>query len=159
MLIEKARPEDVRPIFELIDQFRFRAGNTGYLLPTDKPRISGLIRQGNFLVARPNSGEGPLAGCTSLVEYEGIVELRSLAVLEKYQHKGIGEMLINLSKQEARKKGYNQIYALANHNAESLFRKAGFYEAKVPEQKLEKDCKYCLKYNKSCNERTLVALL
>ncbi len=152
--IRKATRQDVNSIYVLVDFYRFKADGSGFLLPLDITRIEKEIEHGNFFVADVS---GYVAGCASVVEYDSIVELRSLAVNETYQRMGLGSKLIETCKDEASRRGYKQLYTLTQ--TPKLFEKYGFIKGEVPKEKLEKDCINCPLYHNSCVEIPLLARL
>lgn len=102
--------------------------------------------------------EGNLVGCASVVEY-GIAELRSLAIDPWYQSQGIGSALIEKCKEEAKLKGYGELYALVQDASRSVFEKKGFVYAETPPEKLNRDCAICPQYGNGCREYAVVASL
>ncbi|MFQ5934366.1 MAG: GNAT family N-acetyltransferase, partial [Dehalococcoidia bacterium] len=110
--IAPARPQHVAFIHGLVDSYRFKKEGdeiSGFLLPLDVTEIRHRVEGGDFFIAEV---EGLVAGCVSIVEYDGIAELRSLAVEERYQRHGVGSQLIERCKIEAAKRGYETLYTL-----------------------------------------------
>lgn len=153
--IRKASPKDAEGIKKLVDKFRFRKSGDGELIPLSSSDISHLIDSGSFYVAK--AGETVVA-CGSVVEYDGVAELRSLAVDDYYQRKGLGTTIIGECIEEAKKRGHKAMYTLTQKQNYALFEKAGFARAEKPSEKLKKDCQQCPIYEK-CNETALVIQL
>lgn len=155
-VVRKAVASDSQDIAKLVNAFTFRSDGSGQLKPLTKEDISSLISKGLFYVAEQ---EGQVVACGSVVEYEGIAELRSLAVSQQHQGKGLGTALIQMCVQEAKQRGYSALYTLTQPHNFGLFERVGFKKlgAKPPE-KLLKDCKDCKIYD-SCNETAFVKKL
>ena len=150
--ISNATPDHVGPITRLIELYRFRSlegGAEGFLLPVREEEVRQLVVEGRFFVAEV---EGEFAGCVSLMEYDGIAELRSLAVEEQFQRRGIASKLIKRCEEEARAKGYDTLHTLTQTYAAGAFEGVGFAKATVPIPKLEKDCAICPLHNNGCVE-------
>lgn len=150
--ISKARLDHVGAITRLIELYRFRSsegGAEGFLLPVEEEEVRQLVDEGRFFVAEV---EGEFAGCVSLMEYDGIAELRSLAVEERFQRRGIASKLIKRCEEEARTRAYDTLHTLTQTYAASAFEGVGFARATVPIPKLEKDCAVCPLHNNGCVE-------
>ena len=147
-----ANTEHVGPIARLIEIYRFRSSEgraEGFLLPVKEDEVRALVSEGRFFVAE---AEGEFAGCVSLMEYDGIAELRSLAVEERFQRRGIASKLINRCQEEARARGYDTLHTLTQTYAAGAFEGVGFARATVPVPKLEKDCAICPLHHNGCVE-------
>ena len=130
--ISKAGPEHVAPISRLIELYRFwHSGEEaeGFLLPVSEDDVRGLVAEGRFFIANV---ESEFAGCASLIEYDGIAELRSLAVEERFQRRGIASKLIRRCQEAAREKGYDTLHTLTQTYAAGAFEGMGFARATVP---------------------------
>ena len=150
--ISKASVNHVGPITCLIELYRFRSleGQAeGFLLPVQEEEVRQLVAEDRFFVAEV---EGEFAGCVSLMEYDGIAELRSLAVEERFQRRGIASRLIKVCQDEARAKGYDTLHTLTQTYASGAFEGVGFARATVPIPKLAKDCAVCPLHNNGCVE-------
>ena|SRR3989338_6674093 len=154
--IRKAVDSDAALIAMLVRKYTFKKDGSGFLLSLNTDSVKRLVGSGNFFVAYAGRH---LSGCASIVEYDGIAELRSLAVNAKYQSHGIGSMLIEECKKEASERGHKRLYALVNRRAYKIFQKHGFADARTPPEKLAKDCISCPLYNGKCNEKAIVASL
>ncbi len=68
-----------------------------------------------------------LLGCCMLTPIdENIVQLRQMAVVEKYQHRGIGKKLVRFAEGEARQSGFATIIAHARKPAVPFYERSGF---------------------------------
>lgn len=119
------------------------------MLPVQEDEVRALVADSRFFIAQV---EGEFAGCVSLMEYDGIAELRSLAVEERFQRRGIASKLIERCRQEARARGYDTLHTLTQTYAARAFEGVGFARATVPIPKLEKDCAICPLHNNGCVE-------
>lgn len=136
----------------MIEKCKFQGDGSGYLLPVDKKEIEELVVDGEFNVADVDK----VVGCGSVVEYNGIAELRSLVVDEPYKRRGLGTELIEECKKDAFMKGYDKLYSMVQESAYNIFRKTGFRKTKDPSEKLMKDCIKCPQYEKGCKEFGMV---
>ncbi len=118
-------------------------------MPVHEDEVRQLVAEGRFFVAEV---EGEFAGCVSIMEYDGIAELRSLAVEERLQRRGIASRLIEHCREEARARGYETLHTLTQTYAAGAFEGVGFVRAAVPIPKLEKDCAICPLHNNGCVE-------
>ena len=154
--IRKAVEADAAGIHQVIEQYRFESDGSGQLIPVDPSEIVNLIRTGAFYVA---AMKGKIVGCSSIVEYEGLAELRSWAVLAKYQRQNLGTELANVAIEEAKARGHTQVYTLTQEVNFKLVEKLGFDSTERPPEKLARDCTQCPRYNKNCNETAFVMKL
>lgn len=92
------------------------------------------------------------------VSDRAIVELRSLAVDSGSRGLGIGHDLIEATKEGARTRGFEEIYALVNADALPVFERAGFRRTDRTPQKLLTDCVAC-PILEHCTEIPVVAAL
>ena len=155
MLIMRATPFHVPQIIDLVDAYTFeRRGVKGSLLPVKEFEVSSLIDQGSFFVA---FREDDFVGCVSLREYDGIAEVRSLAVKDSHQFKKIGSMLIRQCVETAYERRYDNLYALTKKGLGHVFESNGFkYTAVIPDPKIQRDCLKCPLYRISCNEEAYI---
>ncbi|MBI2542685.1 MAG: GNAT family N-acetyltransferase [Candidatus Aenigmarchaeota archaeon] len=117
-------------------------------------QIRGDVAKGDFFVADVKSS---VVGCASIIEYDGIAELRSLVVHHDYQKRGYSSRLVSKIKEEAENRGYIKLYTLTQ--TPQIFANYGFVlEDKRPIQKIAKDCVKCPLYD-NCIEKTMVVEL
>ncbi len=153
--VRKAVASDSDGIAELVNAFIFRSDGSGQLIPITGKSVSCLISEGLFFVA--GHKENVLA-CGSVVEYDGIAELRSLAVRQDYQGNGLGSAIIQMCVQEAKTRGHERVYTLTQPQNFALFQRAGFEKADIPLEKHSRDCANCLIYD-LCNETAFMKKL
>ena len=142
--IQPAAEEDIVGIAALVNGF---AAENVMLPRTEESILQSLP---DWLVA---AGDGAqLLGCGSLVSLtEQLVEIRSLAVAQAGQGKGIGRRIVEDLVQMATERGYAQICALTLE--EGFFEKLGFevVDRWSISPKLWQDCIYCPKFH-HCDE-------
>ena len=155
MKLRVAVSSDVQDISALIGGYEFTSDGSGQLLGVPRAVLEQAIQEQRFFVADEG---GALAGCVQLAEYDGIAELRSLAVSRDHQGKGIGGTLIEQCKAAARERGYRVLYSLTQAQNFALFERNGFQKTDKPSEKLLKDCAVC-PIKQMCNETAFVATL
>ena len=141
--IQPAAEEDIAAIAALVNGF---AAENVMLPRTEESILQSLP---DWLVAADGS---QLFGCGSLVALtEQLVEIRSLAVAQQGQGKGIGRRIVEELVRMATARGYAQICALTLE--EGFFEKFGFevVDRWSISPKLWQDCIYCPKFH-HCDE-------
>jgi len=86
-------------------------------------------------------------------------EIRSLAINQNYQNRGIGKMLVNSLLKEAKELNLKEVLVLTYKK--EFFEKLGFSEIQkeeIPEKKIWADCIKC-KFFPNCNEIALITYL
>jgi len=142
-LIRKATVKDGEKIFNILQTFAIQ----GVLLPRSLNSIYENIR--DFFVYEEN---GEIVGIGSLhVFWEDLAEIKSLAVLPPYQHKGIGKKIVKHCLKEAKQLGVEKVFALTY--LPEFFQKLGFEVVDKSEfpQKVWTECIHCVKFN-DCKE-------
>lgn len=131
-----------------------------YGLPHDYERAMASLKhrlaEGTFklpptLVNGFRSLEGDAGNVT-------VAELRSLVVSDNQRGKGLGAVLIEAAKAEAKSRGFAELYSLTNEHTVPLFERYGFKRAERTPQKLVVDCAACPILER-CNEVPVVAVL
>ena len=100
--------------------------------------------------------KGRVIGCVALtVLWEDLVEIRSLAVIESAQKRGVGHKLVEACLRDARLLGIPRVLALTYEP--DFFKRFGFRECpkETLPRKVWKDCIYCPFFPK-CGETALV---
>ncbi len=99
---------------------------------------------------------GKVSGvCALHVLWENLAEIKSLAVHQRDQKKGIGIELVNHCISEAKKLGIKQVFALTYQP--EFFKRIGFREidkSKLP-QKIWGDCLRCPRFPE-CDEHAVI---
>jgi amino-acid N-acetyltransferase len=145
--VEPARLSDVAAIHELVTYWADR----GDMLHRPPGEIFEAIR--DFKVARV---DGQLVGCGSLrIMGTDLAEVRSLAVREDTQTKGIGAAIVAACVEDARHFGLDRVFALTYKPG--FFEKQGFRIANVMEfpQKVWGECVRCPFFT-NCKEVAVV---
>lgn len=145
--VRMATAGDVDGIVALVN-LHARRGN---LLPRSRQAISHSL--GNWLIAE---AAGELLGCVSLLRYtSGLVEVRSLAVKDQTQGRGIGSKLVKALIEEANQRQIPTLFALTR--AVGFFQRCGFIitdKSRFPE-KVWHDCQKCPLVD-NCDETAVV---
>jgi amino-acid N-acetyltransferase len=143
----KAEIGDAQAIHDLINLYAQR----GDMLPRTMGEVYENLR--DFFVVREGAG---MLGCVSLhIVWSDLAEVKSLAVSEAAQSRGIGSALVNATLQEADNIGLERVFALTYRPA--FFERLGFVQADVMTlpRKVWNECYRCPKFP-SCNEIALV---
>jgi len=141
--IEPARATDAEQIHALVTYFADR----GEMLHRPLSEIYENLR--DFFVARV---DGQFAGCAALhLWWADLAEIKSLAVREELQLKGIGYRLVSACLDEARRLGLKRVFALTYKP--DFFAKLGFRVADVMDfpRKVWNECYRCPKFA-NCSE-------
>ena len=102
---ERRSHDDVDAILDVVNT------NTDRLLGRDRDEIVQLLD--TFWVAE---ADGRIVGCCCLEIYSAkIAELRSLAVLPEYRHRGLGAALTDAAVAEARARGIPQVLVVTSN--------------------------------------------
>lgn len=118
--VERATLQDVKEISALNNLF----APDGLTLPRDEAFVTAHLD--DYLLIR--AADRSVLGCVALDEYSpSLVELVSLAVLPKAQHRGLGPLLIDAAAELARRRGYPEVFAVSL--ADQLFLRMGFVQS------------------------------
>jgi amino-acid N-acetyltransferase len=146
-MIRKARISDAPDILAVINDFAAQ----GLMLPRALSEIYEHLR--DFYVCEK---DGHVAGCAALhVAWEGLGEIRSLAVQEDRQGRGVGKRLVESCLNEAEELGMGRVFALTY--VPDFFRQFGFTREpkdKLP-HKIWNDCLKCPKFP-NCDEVAMI---
>lgn len=143
ILIEQARASDADEIHAVITYFADR----GEMLHRPLSEVYENLR--DFYVARV---DGDFAGCAALhLWWADLAEIKSLAVREDRQLKGLGYRLVVACLDEARRLGLAKVFALTYKPG--FFEKLDFSVADVMEfpRKVWNECYRCPKFA-NCSE-------
>ncbi len=145
--IEKATMADAPVIQHLVSSF----AALGEMLPRPLAEIYEQLR--DFLVVHDNER---LVACAALhIMWEDLAEIRSLAVLDEWQDKGVGVVLVETCLDEARALGIATVFALTRQP--SFFERLGFHQADVMAlpRKVWGECLRCPKFP-HCDEIAMI---
>ena len=138
---------DVRPVHALLNFFAERRE----LLPRSLSEIYENLQQ--FFVA---THKGKVVGCCALyVTWNGLAEVKALAVAADYQRQGLGKRLLGTIIKEAKSLGVETLFTLTIR--EGLFEKFGFKRTRKSElpHKVWTECVRCPYFPDSCIETSL----
>lgn len=147
MKVEKAKIPDVAQMHQLINEFAQR----GEMLARPMSELYEEIR--DFFVIK--DGDRVLACAALHVSWSDIAEVRSVAVSQDHQQKGLGAMLVNACLEEAGELGIDTVFCFTYHP--EFFRRHGFTvidKMELP-HKVWTDCFRCPKYP-DCDETALI---
>ncbi len=137
---------DVRDIHALL-QFYARKG---LLLGRSISSLYDHLR--DFVVYEDRGVQGV---CSLHISWEDLAEIRSLAVEEKYQGRGVGEALVRACLREAGRLEIGRVFTLTYQSP--FFRKLGFVEIEHRElpHKVWSDCLNCPQFP-DCDEDAML---
>ncbi|WP_041278825.1 N-acetyltransferase [Desulfotalea psychrophila] len=145
-MIRNATMADVPHIHSLLNDFAER----GVLLGRSISSLYDKIR--DFVVYEE---DGEVVGvCALQISWENLAEIRSLAVVDGAQGRGIGRQLVETCLAEARAFKITKIFTLTYQDA--FFRRLGFYDIDKKDlpHKIWSDCLHCPKFP-NCDENAL----
>ena len=148
--VEKARIDDPPRIVALVNHYADRQ----LMLPRSLNDTYECLR--DFYVWREND---EMLGCAALhVSWNGLGEVRSLAVREDATGRGIGRRLVQSCLDEARALGMTRVFALTY--VPEFFKRFGFvlYAKENLPHKVWAECINCPKFP-NCQEIALVKIL
>lgn len=148
--VEKAKVSDAPQIRKLVNSFAAR----DFMLPRSLSEIYENMR--DYFVVRDGD---KVVGCGALhIAWGDLAEIKSVAVSEKWQRKGVGESLVNACIEEARVLDLPVVFCLTYEV--SFFEKFGFQTvdpAELP-RKIWGECLRCPKYP-DCDEKAMILKL
>lgn len=142
-MIRKAKLDDIKEIQRLIKLFSSHGG----ILPRSLSELYDHLR--DFFVFIQNR---KIVGiCALHICWDDLAEIRSLAVQEKDQKKGIGAKLVKACLEESKQLGVKRVFALTYQP--QFFKKMGFKEVdkNILPHKIWTDCLKCVKFP-DCDE-------
>jgi amino-acid N-acetyltransferase len=148
MKVEKAKINDAQRIHELVNSF----ADKGEMLPRALSEIYENLR--DFFVVRDKNNQ--LIGCVALhINWADLAEVKSLAVSEDKQAKGLGSVLIEACLDEAKELGIPTVFCLSYKPA--FFEKYNFRRVDKMElpRKVWSECYRCPKFP-DCDEVALI---
>ena len=146
-MIRKAKLSDVKAMQALVNRY----ADSGQMLPRTLNELYEHLR--DFFVYEENGG---LIGLAALhISWDGIAEVRSLAVSQERQKSGVGTELVRQCLAEAAELGVEKVFVLTYQ--EAFFRKLGFTDVDKKElpHKIWTDCLNCVKFP-NCDESALI---
>ena len=147
--VRKAEIHDAAAIHDLVNLYAQR----GDMLPRTMGEVFENLR--DFFIVEDGAAGGFL-GCVALhIVWSDLAEVKSLAVREEAQTRGLGSLLVKAAMVEARNIGLERVFALTYRPA--FFERLGFVQADVMTlpRKVWNECYRCPKFP-SCNEIAVV---
>lgn len=148
-MIRKARIVDVIEIQKMLRDY----AQSGKLLARSLSELYTNIRDMMVFIDQDSD---EVVGCCSLhIVWENLAEIRSLAVTESHQGRGIGRILVDSCISEAKELGLGRIFTLTYEVG--FFEHLGFspVDKNMFPQKVWADCLHCPKFP-NCDETALV---
>jgi len=145
-MIRKAKMEDVHNIKALLSSYAKKR------LLLDRSLVCLYENIRDYFVAEKDA---KFAGCCALhFCWEGLAELRSLAVKEKFKENGYGMRLVQAALEEAKQFGAKKVFTLTF--VPDFFKKAGFIEIPKEQlpQKIWAECIHCVHFP-NCRETAM----
>ncbi len=149
-MIRKAAIADIKLIQSLINTY----ADAGQMLPRSLNELYESLRDFSVYEA-----DGLLAGvCALHISWDGLAEIRSLAVHKEKTGKGIGSGLVRHCLDEASALGAEKVFVLTYQP--DFFKKLGFVPVDKKElpHKIWTDCLNCVKFP-DCDESSLIIKL
>ena len=148
-MIRNARIDDVRQIYKLLTHF----ADKGQLLGRSFSSLYDQLR--DFQVYEDEDTKKTLGVCALHISWENLAEIRSLAVSDEAQGRGIGTVLVTSCVAEADLFGITEIFTLTYQP--SFFERLGFHliDKKDLPHKIWSDCLHCPKFP-DCNEEAMI---
>ncbi len=146
-MIRKAKIVDVKAMQSLINQY----ADTGQMLPRSLNELFEHLRDFHVFEEK-----GSIIGvCALHVSWDGIAEIRSLAVQRDRMKQGIGAELVRHCLSEAAQLQIERVFVLTYQDG--FFRKLGFVDVDKKElpHKIWTDCLNCIKFP-DCDESALI---
>lgn len=152
MLLRKAKNSDVNQIRALINEMAARTDSDykhGHMLPRSLTELYEHIRDYTVLV----DDDDAVQGCCALQStWDGLAELKALAVNDSCQGHGYGRQLVQAVLQESDALGIECVFTLTNKM--DFFTKADFVPIDMRElpQRVWSECTSCPKFMVACDE-------
>jgi amino-acid N-acetyltransferase len=146
-MIRKATFRDVKAIQSLVNSY----ADSGQMLPRTLNELYEHLR--DFHVYEDN---GSIVGAAALhVSWEGLAEIRSLAVRQDRVRRGMGAELVRRCLAEAAELRVERVFVLTYQAG--FFRNLGFFDVDKKElpHKIWTDCLNCVKFP-DCDESALI---
>ncbi len=148
-MIRNARMDDIKAIHNLLAHF----ADQGQLLGRSLSSLYDHLR--DFQIYEDRETAEILGVCALHISWENLAEIRSLAVSEQAQGRGIGTALVTSCLGEADIFGITEIFTLTYQP--SFFARLGFQfiDKKELPHKIWSDCLNCPKFP-DCNEESMI---
>ena len=153
-MIRNARMGDIKKIYNLLQYF----ADKDLLLGRSLSSLYDQLRDFSVYVetAEDDPDQEKLLGvCALHICWDNLAEIRSLAVIDGYQGKGVGRQLVDKALSAADSYGITKVFTLTYQP--EFFRRLGFKDIDKSElpHKVWSDCIQCSKFP-DCNEEALM---
>lgn len=141
MHIRKAVVQDIKAIQKILNYY----AKKDFLLPRSLSELYDHLR--DYFVLEDTDQKHMIHGVCGLgISWEDLAEIKSLAISEGNQSKGLGSQLVEMCLEEARSLGIGKVFALTY--IPKFFVKFGFREVEksVLPNKIWADCLKCPKF-------------
>lgn len=118
--------------------------DVGLEVELDDPNPKGLLTC--FEVVDKKTDE--IIGASSIINNNGIYQVKTLAVTKEYQGRGIGRYLMDEMVRELRKLGAKKV--ILNVKEPGFYERVGFTESPMDTKDIEYDCGDCEHFNRDC---------
>jgi amino-acid N-acetyltransferase len=149
-MLRKATIQDVKSIHAILTHY----ANQSLLLPRSLSELYDHLR--DFYVIENSEVNGNLLGvCTLSISWEDLGEIRSLAVVEENQKRGLGSQLVEACLSEVVELGLKKVFVLTL--IKDFFARFGFKEVEksLLPHKIWTDCMKCPKFP-DCDEIAMI---
>lgn len=149
-VLRKAKIQDVKPIHDILNYY----GTQVILLPRSLSELYDHLR--DFYVIASGHNEGDILGvCALNISWEDLGEIRSLAVVEESQRRGLGSQLVEACLTEAAELGLTEVFVLTF--IKEFFTRFGFKEVEksMLPHKIWADCIKCPRFP-DCDEVAMI---
>ena len=153
-MIRNARMGDIKKIHKLLQYFAEKDLLLGRSLSSLYDQLKDFTVYVEQVEDDPDQ-EKLIGVCSFHICWDNLAEIRSLAVIDEFQGKGVGRQLVSKALAEADSYGITRVFTLTYQPA--FFRKLGFKDidkAELP-HKVWSDCINCSKFP-DCNEEALI---
>lgn len=149
-MIRKALIGDIKSIHKLLGHY----ADQGLLLPRALSELYDHLRD-YFVIEERDKEDSIIAVCALGICWEGIAEIKSLAVSEDQQGKRFGSQLVETCLHEARSLGLNKVFVLTY--IPEFFLRMGFKEIEksILPHKIWADCLKCPQFP-DCDETAMI---
>jgi amino-acid N-acetyltransferase len=153
-MIRNARMGDIKKIYNLLQYF----ADKDLLLGRSLSSLYDQLRDFSVYVEKAEDDpdqEKLLGVCALHICWDNLAEIRSLAVIDGYQGKGVGRQLVDKALSAADSYGITKVFTLTYQP--EFFRRLGFKDIDKSElpHKVWSDCIQCSKFP-DCNEEALM---
>ena len=150
-MIRNAGIKDIKPIHDLLQHFSAK----GLLLGRSLSSLYDQLRDFKIFEDHEAGPSGVAGVCALHVCWENLAEIRSLAVVEKCQKRGVGSALVRGCLDEAGGFGITRVFTLTYQP--DFFAKLGFRKIDKGElpHKVWSDCIHCPKFP-DCDEVAMI---